>query len=69
MDLGKLRELSEHRICLQCGAEFRTIPATKDAPEVPALAQFSDHSTIHQPTGAQWVEAYDRIQARKKSAG
>ena len=68
MDLGKLTELSHHRVCQSCGAEFETIPGTKDAPEVPALQQFSDHVTIHQATGVQWAEAYSRIQELKERA-
>jgi hypothetical protein len=51
MDLGKLGELSHHRICQECGAEFETIPAKADTAEIPALAQFSEHVRIHQPTG------------------
>lgn len=69
MDLGKLRELSDHRVCKQCGAEFRSIPAKNNEAEVPALQQFSDHITIHQPTGAQWTEAYNKIQAGKQKSG
>jgi hypothetical protein len=67
MDLGKLSELSHHRQCKECGAEFETIPGTKESPEIPALQQFSDHLTEHQPTVAQWTEAYSRIQAAKES--
>lgn len=66
MDLGKLRELSDHRVCLECGAEFNTILATKDTPEQPAMAQWSDHLTIHQPTPAQWAVAHELIQAGKQ---
>jgi hypothetical protein len=69
MDLGKLRNLSEHRTCQDCGAEFRTIPASKDGQqEQSALMQFSDHLTTHQPTGDQWATAHERIQAGKESA-
>jgi hypothetical protein len=56
MDLGKLTELSSHRICNECGAEFETIQASKEEPEMPALAQFSDHLTTHQPTLARCTE-------------
>jgi hypothetical protein len=68
MDLGKLAELGSHRVCQVCGAEFYTIPAQKGEPEIPALVQFSDHITEHQPTGAQWTEAYNKIQRGKESA-
>jgi|HubBroStandDraft_6_1064221.scaffolds.fasta_scaffold03965_7 uncharacterized protein with PIN domain len=68
MDMGKLREISEHRVCPVCRVEFRTIPAKKDEAEVPALWQFSDHLRIHQPTQAQWTEAHNKIQAGKESA-
>ena len=61
MDLGKLAELSHHRKCQICGAEFET-SVEKGA----ALAQFSDHLTEHQPTAAQWTEAYEKIQAAKE---
>jgi hypothetical protein len=70
MDLGRLRELSEHRTCQECGAEFRT--KQEDGREVPALEQFSDHLTVHQPTPFQWATAHQRIQAgreRQKVAG
>ena len=67
MDLGKLSELSHHRVCQQCGAEFETILETKGNPGVPALAQFSDHLTEHQPIVAEWTEAYNKIRAGKES--
>jgi hypothetical protein len=60
MDLGKLAELSHHRKCLECGAEFES--NEKES----ALVQFADHSTIHNPTPEQWAEAYERIQAGKE---
>ena len=62
MDLGKLAELSHHRVCQVCGAEFETNK------EQTALQQFSDHSAIHNPSPAQWSEAYDKIQAGKERA-
>jgi len=62
MDLGKLRELSEHRVCLQCGAEFWT-EKVKDQPDLTAMQQWSDHLTIHQPTMEQWKGAYEMIRA------
>jgi hypothetical protein len=64
MDLGKLTELSSHRVCNECGAEFETIPASKEEPEISALVQFSDHLTTHQPTLAQWTEAYLKCRPR-----
>lgn len=66
MDLGKLSEMSEHRICKECGAEFRTIRVANE-PELSALMQFADHSTIHQPTLGQWTVAHNLIQAAKRS--
>jgi len=63
MDLGKLRELSVHRVCLECGAVFEGGGEAGSA-----LAQFADHSVIHQPSAAQWTEAYSRIQAGKERA-
>jgi hypothetical protein len=64
MDLGKLTELSNRRVCNECGMEFKTIQASKEEPEIPALAQFSDHLTTHQPTLAQWTEAYRKCRPR-----
>ena len=63
MDLGKLTKLSHHRKCMECGAEFETNENET------ALAQYADHSTIHQPTAGQWTEAYNRIREsqQKKS--
>jgi uncharacterized protein with PIN domain len=68
MDMGKLRNLSEHRVCPECRAEFRTIPASNGNQEIPALVQFSDHLTLHQPTATQWTEAHNRIQDGKERA-
>jgi hypothetical protein len=65
MDLGKLIELSEHRVCQECGAEFRTAKVPNE-PDLTALQQFSDHLTVHQPTVAQWANAYNKIQASKE---
>lgn len=67
MDLGKLSELSEHRVCRECGAEFETIPGTKSSPEVPALQQFSDHLVVHQPRPELWAAAHNKIQSQKGS--
>jgi len=60
MDLGKLAELSHHRKCLECGAEFESTA------EESALQQFADHSTVHNPTPEQWANAYEIIQASKE---
>lgn len=61
MDLGKLSKLSQHRKCVECGAEFET-----DG-EGTAMQKHADHLTIHQPTGEQWTHAYNMIQeARRK---
>ena len=62
MDLGKLAELSHHRKCLECGAEFDTNK------EQTALQQYADHLIIHQPTPEQWSNAYDKIQEGKERA-
>jgi hypothetical protein len=70
MDAGKLGELSEHRICRECGAEFRM--RSEDGRTIPALEQFSDHLTTHQPTPGQWTEAYNKIREgreREKRSG
>lgn len=61
MDLGKLAELSVHRVCHECRAEFDTIPATKASEEIPALRQLAEHLSIHQPTGEQWAKAYSLL--------
>jgi len=64
MDLGKLREIADKRVCSQCGEVFRTKEV--DGQQVGALAQYADHSVIHQPSPAQWTEAYAKIQAGKE---
>lgn len=66
MDLGKLRELSHHRVCQDCGAEFETILGTKTDQEIPALAQFCDHIVIHNPDSTQWQKAHELIQKQKE---
>jgi hypothetical protein len=66
MDLGELTEKAQYRKCHLCGAEFRTNE------QASALEQYSDHTTLHNPTGAEWAEAYRRIQAARekpKSSG
>ena len=68
MDLGKLTELSHHRKCVECGAEFETREASKGEQEVAALAQFCDHIASHQPTLGEWTEAYNRIRSGLASA-
>ncbi len=60
MDLGILQDRQNHRVCQVCGAEFRT--NEKET----ALAQYADHSVIHQPTPEQWAGAYDKIQEAKE---
>ncbi len=59
MDLGKLAELSEHRVCKDCGEEFRTISTKTET--VTAMSQFADHIARHQPQAPQWTEAYHLI--------
>jgi hypothetical protein len=53
------------RRCGVCGAMFQDGAVT-------ALEQFSDHSTTHNPSPAQWVTAHQRIQVGRekvKAAG
>lgn len=59
--------LVTERICRDCGAEFRTVPGTKETAEVTALQQFSDHTATHNPNPAQWAAAHKRIEAAKES--
>jgi hypothetical protein len=66
MDLGKLEEISIHRVCQECGAEFWTKKV--EGQEVSALQQFSDHTTKHQMTPGQWTEAYNKIQSQREKA-
>jgi len=63
MDLGKLSELSQRRVCGECGAEFETNS------ELSAMQQFADHVAVHNPSPAQWAEAHKRIQAAKAKKG
>lgn len=56
------------RVCGVCGAEFMDKPATKDLVALSALEQFSDHTTMHNPSPAQWGEAHRRILAGKERA-
>lgn len=51
----------DNRVCQECGAEFKTIPATKDREELSAFQMYVDHSTIHNPTAGQWATAHQRI--------
>ena len=67
MDLGKLSELAERRVCKECGAEFKT--KMVDGQQVKALAQFADHLIMHQPTPEQWKTAYEKIQSLKERKG
>jgi len=64
MDLGKLAEMSEHRVCMTCGEEFSTVETKEE--KITAMQQFADHLASHQPTMAQWTEAYHRIRAGKE---
>jgi hypothetical protein len=68
MDLGKLSEMSERRVCKECGAEFRTV-RQKDVPDLTAMQQWSDHLAGHQPSPAQWTDAYTLIrEGREKKS-
>ena len=58
----------EKRVCGICGEVFEGIPAMKDHLEVTVLQQFADHTAVHNPTPAQWTEAYNRIQLAKEAA-
>jgi hypothetical protein len=59
MDLGRLVELSERRICPVCLAIFWT---ERDRS---ALQRIAEHLIEHQPSPEQWAVAYQRIQERK----
>ncbi len=59
MDLGKLGRLSEHRVCKECGEEFRTSVTKTET--VTAMQQFADHLASHQPSAVQWANAYHLI--------
>ena len=54
--------------CVTCGAKFYEIPATKERQAISALEQFSDHVAKHNPSPAQWTEAYRRMQKAKEQA-
>lgn len=58
----------EKRVCGVCRAEFRDRVDGKGNVEVTALQQFSDHTAMHNPSPAEWAEAYKRIQVGKESA-
>ena len=55
------------RVCGICWEVFQTIQATREHPQIPALEQFSDHQTTHNPSPVQWWEAHRRIQEAKES--
>lgn len=58
----------EKRVCGDCGAEFKPTLTAKGEVEVTALQKFSDHTASHNPSPAQWAEAYKRIQEGRESA-
>jgi len=60
MDLGKLTTIASHRVCKECGAEFKTDPSGTPT----ALEKFCDHITIHQFTLEQWTDAYKLIRTK-----
>lgn len=62
MDLGKLSELSQWRVCKECGPGFEV------RKEESVLKQFSNHTIIHNPKPEAWVEAHRRIEAGKERA-
>ena len=64
MDLGKLAEMSEYRVCQECGEEFHTIETKEE--KLTAMQQFCDHIASHQPTMAQWTNAYHIIRFGKE---
>ncbi len=49
------------RKCNECGF-------TVNSELVTELRRMSDHLTTHNPTPAQWTEAYNKIQAGKEKA-
>jgi len=52
------------RVCGICGAKFRDI-VSGERVVATCLEQFSDHQAEHNPSPAQWAEAYHRIQASR----
>ncbi len=66
MDLGKLSRMSEHRVCKECGEEFKTVSTKTET--VTAMQQWADLISVHQPTPAQWAEAYKRIRENRSQA-
>ena len=60
MDLGKLEELSERRVCTECGVVFLA------GEGLTAMQKFADHSARHGFTPAQWKIAHELIQAGKE---
>jgi hypothetical protein len=55
----------EHRICVHCGSEFKTMPGIEG---MSAMQQFTDHMSFHNPSPAKWAEAHKRIQEGKQMA-
>jgi hypothetical protein len=55
-------------ICASCGAKFEEIPETKERARITALEQFSDHVAVHNPSPAQWTEAYRKIEEGRERA-
>jgi len=62
MDLGKLRELAVRRECVVCGKVFEGVKPGE------AMGKWADHIVEHQPTSAQWTEAYNKIPRRVRTA-
>lgn len=52
------------RVCQECGEVFET-KQRQGQEELSAMQQFSDHSTVHNYSPAQWAEAHRRIVAAK----
>ena len=54
-----VKESAEHRECLICGQMFTSFEMKEE--KFTAMQQWADHIFTHQPTPAQWAEAYKRI--------
>jgi hypothetical protein len=51
----------DYRVCQECGEEIKTLQGPKDSEGLSAFQQFSDHTTKHNPSPAQWAVAHQRI--------
>lgn len=56
--MGSERVFPKNRVCLDCGREF----------EKADIFGHADHMATHNPSGAQWANAYQMIQQGKDRA-